>query len=616
MNSPQAAENASSDGKTSLPQGRESFFDAQARNRRATWRMSVVCSLGATLLGVPLALIITPLIYGITLIVADLLSLFTTLPSGFWDSANEVSRLGAVALGWLLQQKRADPELLASGAAVMLLPGILLSFSIWLTVYFMFRRSGTGGALLALDARQPNPADLKELQLTDVVEEMAIAAGLPAPVVMLIDTQSANAVALGSSPKSASIIVTRGLVDELTRDELQAVLAHLIASIGNGDLRIALRMTSVLEVCGFLVALINAPFGPQSRHTLKQIVGFLLRGKSNPGEAAAVANLLRRSADLDTDDIDTFFDPAAGRSRLRSIRNFIFFPIFFTNMAVKLLLWFFSSAVLGPSLAMLWRTRQYLADASAVQLTRNPQSLASALQKLNAAPGEIPGGDWASHLFLASPRQTSRDDSPTFNARQKQMLAQAWGATEGRNKPASTSADFAQISKQFSGTLQAALGGDPVAIERVRVLYQNVATADPALIAQFPNPDDLFAARRGDLAAVSRLRTFRPRPESRQNNENSSGKGSISSFVDFHPPLKRRLKRLARLGAQVDIGGTDPKEKTIVLVLSLLLGPFAIAAVALLLLLIVITTLASLTFTVIWLAVIHKLFTFIAPVHN
>ncbi len=103
-------------------------------------------------------------------------------------------------------------------------------------------------------------AELKELQLADVVQEMAIAAGLPAPRVMLIDSPGANAVVVGASSEDARIIVSRRLIDDLSREELEGVLAHLIASVANGDLRIAVRMTAVFEACGLLVAIINAPF--------------------------------------------------------------------------------------------------------------------------------------------------------------------------------------------------------------------------------------------------------------------------------------------------------------------------------------------------------------------
>ena len=105
---------------------------------------------------------------------------------------------------------------------------------------------------------------------------------------------------------------------------------------------------------------------------------------------------------------------------MRSIRNFLLFPIFFTNVAIQLSLWFFSSAVLAPSVALLWRTRRYLADASAVQMTRNPDGLAGALKKLNDDGGAIPGGGWAAHLFIVSPSHSDQtaSDRPTAQHRQ------------------------------------------------------------------------------------------------------------------------------------------------------------------------------------------------------
>jgi Zn-dependent protease with chaperone function len=127
------------------------------------------------------------------------------------------------------------------------------------------RRRGT---LASLNAREPNSGDLKELQLADAVQEMAIAAGLPAPKVMLIDSPGANAAAIGTSAEDAHLVLCRRLLDDLNRERLQALIGHLVSSVGNGDLRIAFTVTSVFETCGLIVTLINAPFGRQSRHTL------------------------------------------------------------------------------------------------------------------------------------------------------------------------------------------------------------------------------------------------------------------------------------------------------------------------------------------------------------
>jgi len=139
------------------------------------------------------------------------------------------------------------------------------------------------------------------------------------------------------------------------------------------------------------------------------------------------------------------------------------------------------------------------------------------------------------------------------------------------------------------------------------------------LAAQFPNPDDFFRARQGDTAAMLRLRAVRQGPASAAQTEGRSqtqtGEGSSISSVSmlgFHPSLKRRLKRLARMGAHVELAAIKSKAWIVVLVLSIIFAPLLLLLIALFLLLISIMTLASLTFLVIWLAVIHQVFMVLA----
>ena len=154
---------------------RESFFEAQSRNRRATWRLGVLCIAAVVVMGIPLALLVTPLVYAVGLFVADVVNLFWALPQAFWRQAAELAHFGFVALRALLDHQPAPPRALALGAAVLLAPGTILSLAVWVGMSALFRRAGVGGALLALNAREPNPAELKELQFADVVQEMAIA---------------------------------------------------------------------------------------------------------------------------------------------------------------------------------------------------------------------------------------------------------------------------------------------------------------------------------------------------------------------------------------------------------------------------------------------------------
>jgi len=577
-------------------------------------------------MGIPLALVVTPLIYAVILICADIVSFFQPVPPAFWTRADEVARFGMVAFNRVLNHQPADPQSLVIGAAVMLLPGMLLSISLWLGMNALLRNAGVGGALLALKAREPNPSDLKELRLSDVVQEMAIAAGIPAPRVMLIDAPGANAAAIGTSPADARIIVSRRLIDDLSRDELEGALAHLIASIGNGDLRIAFRVAAIFESCGLLVAMINSPFGSQSRRTLWRLLRYGLAGSSKDAgaqEADAVAEILSRSALMGTDDIDRLLSPGK-KSAFRSLLTFILFPIFMTNATIKMSLWFFSFSILGPSVALLWRTRQYLADASAVQLTRNPDGLASSLQKMSDDPGAIPGGDWASHLFIVAPGKAGSAESAMPSPREQQILAQAWAASaQPAGAPVAAAqppADFRAILPQVMALHRSAFMGDPQAAARIRALSQAAAALDPAIASMIPDPADLVAARNGDRAAMARLaaitRQFKaheqaqsPAPQ-RSGSEESSGLSSISSLSP-HPSLKRRLKRLDRMGAHAEIAATDRKAWMVGAVIGLIFAPFLLLIAAGLLFLIAIFTLTSLTFLVIWVAVLHKILTLI-----
>src|SRR5579864_3565219 len=218
-------------GRNFGPLNPETFFKAQKRNRRATWRMSALCTFAAFIMGIPLTLVLTPLLYAGTLVVAEVVNHFSPLPADFWRQANDLAKLGLRVADYVINQRGTlDPGELATGLALVLLPGMVVAFGLWFTMLALFRRGGVGGALASMNAREPNQADLKELQLADVAQEMAIAAGVTAPKLMLVDSPGANAAAIGTSATNARIVLSRRLLDALDRDQLQALLAHLIGS--------------------------------------------------------------------------------------------------------------------------------------------------------------------------------------------------------------------------------------------------------------------------------------------------------------------------------------------------------------------------------------------------
>jgi hypothetical protein len=362
----------------------------------------------------------------------------------------------------------------------------------------------------------------------------------------------------------------------------------------------------------------NSPFGPRSRHILWRVIRYGLSRKNvcdaSSQEAAAVADLLTRGAGLETDDIDNLMGTASSKkSFLRSIRNFLLLPIFFTNLAIRLSLWFFSLALLGPCVSLLWRARIYLADASAVQLTRNPDGLAEALRKLNSQRGPIPGGQWASHLFLVSPAGSDRMNDDTVRSPQQERLMHIWAASQpGGASLSAASADSGSFTKEFALVSGAAIAGDQNALARITAFRQAAASAFGIPVDQMPNLADIAAARRGDSAAARHLMEFARKyggaEEARSDSHGASKADDSNVFISPHPSLKRRLKRLDRMGAHVALGTDDRKSWIIFAVLLLMLSPFALAAATLLVLLVSVMTMASLVFLTIWLALIHQVF--------
>jgi len=196
-----------------------------------------------------------------------------------------------------------------------------------------------------------NTGDLKQRRLLNVVEEMAIASGIPAPPVYILTGEPGiNAFAAGFTPRDAVIGVTQGLIDHLSREQLQGVIAHEFSHIFNGDMRLNIRLMGVLN--GILI------IGLTGYYILRVTRG---RGKNAGGILVLAIGLM-----------------VIG-----------FAGIFFGGL-IK---------------AAVSRQREYLADASAVQFTRNPDGIAGALKRIGGlgygSIVENPVAPEISHAFFA-----------------------------------------------------------------------------------------------------------------------------------------------------------------------------------------------------------------------
>lgn len=229
---------------------------------------------------------------------------------------------------------------------------VLVTLITALFQYLMYKNQGGSYVAESLGAtvatRESN--NLKKAQLYNLVEEIAIASGLPMPAVYVLPAPAINAFAAGLTPNNAAIAVTEGALKSLSRDELQGVIAHEFGHIKNGDMRIGLQLAAMIS--GFFVLL----------YLSFRVLDFsrFQRDENNKGNATALIAIILL---------------AAG-----------------------------SLAWLGGTLlkSLVSRQREYLADASAVQFTRNPDGLIGALLKIkHESSHEMPKyGKPFEHLYF------------------------------------------------------------------------------------------------------------------------------------------------------------------------------------------------------------------------
>ncbi len=209
-----------------------------------------------------------------------------------------------------------------------------------------------GGQLIPRNTEEPN-----QRKLLNVVDEMAIASGTPAPPVYLLANEPGiNAFAAGFSPRDAVLGITQGAIEQLSRDQLQGVIAHEFSHIFNGDMRLNIRLMGALN--GILILGILGYY-------LMYSTSFSGRRRGNDNGGAGILAL-----------------------------------------AVGLMVIGYAGTFFGGLIkAAVSRQREYLADASAVQFTRNPDGIAGALKRIGALEaGSIvrnPGAPEVSHAFFA-----------------------------------------------------------------------------------------------------------------------------------------------------------------------------------------------------------------------
>jgi len=232
------------------------------------------------------------------------------------------------------------------------------------------------GSQVILESAGARPADARDVVLLDVVREISLAAGLPEPRVYVIEDGSQNAFATGRDPSNASLAVTRGLLRRLDREELQGVIGHEMGHVRNLDTRYALYVAVLVG----LVALVTDGFLRAIVETWRQGGFFWTGGDDARGAVASfVSGIL----------VGLFLLVVAAILRVAA-------PLF--SLLVQ---------------AAVSREREFLADATSVELTRNPRGLERALAKIAGDRDELEAANRGTqHLWFRNPTKAGSDRRP------------------------------------------------------------------------------------------------------------------------------------------------------------------------------------------------------------
>ena len=429
----------------------------------------------------------------------------------------------AVALTWLVffrdgpSQTGLVQALLQVPGRVYLTTSMVCGLTILAGSLYRILELAEGGEKVArlLGGRKVDPesADKLERRLLNIVEEMALAAATPLPAVYVLDSENdINAFAAGWTPHDAAVGVSRGALRLLTRDELQGVLAHEFGHVLNGDMRLNTLMAGVLH--GLLVV---------------ALVGDWMVGRN-------------RTRHL--------WSSAAGDSTSRGITGLVSLGITVLGLAIVLLgyLGVFFGRLIQAAVS---RQRELLADASAVQFTRNPDGIGRALRKIGGTQPQGSLSDWHvtpfSHLFFNGGQGGFFSRLTATHPPLRQRIDAIYG---GQLMPFITvvlneEPDFSASSQTDASLPQAALAGQitDVRSSLATPLQQAMTSEDgaSALILALLLAEPATAARQAQLATLDTQRASLVEELARSVSGRSSGSVGRLALLDLAMPTLKQL---------------------------------------------------------------------------
>jgi Zn-dependent protease with chaperone function len=338
----------------------------------------------------------------------------------------------------------------------------------------------------------PDSLDPTERRLLNVVEEMALASGVPVPPVFLLNKeQGINAFAAGFSPSDAVIGVTRGCAEQLSRDQLQGVIAHEFSHILNGDMRLNLRLIGVLHGI-LLLGLVG-----------RELMYWAGRGGGSSRRGGGVMYLLL--------------------------------------IGLALLVLGFLGSFFGNFIkAAVSRQREFLADAAAVQFTRNPGGLAGALKRIGAAVFgsrlNSPHAAEASHMYFSQGVRELFATHPPLANRIRRLDPQ-WDGKFPRPRPADMAAAVAADEAAGLVAAGSSVYDLPVEVAAVRRAAEQVG-----------NPGEIHRQYAAELVAAM------PRPVVDAAREPYGARAVIyATLLDRNEAIRANQMRALERYAQKDL---------------------------------------------------------------
>ena len=340
-------------------------------------------------LALVVATLMAPLLYCLVALVLDVINVVVPMP----DFMQWLGQL----IDPLFSDAPVSAELLVRISVLAAIPGLVLMAVAALAL----RRVLTTSPLFdqgELPGRAPDRTVLAEQRLANVVEEMAIAANIAPPRVLIVPG-GVNAVACGRDATHVSLLVGEMLVTKLNREQMQGAMAHLVAAIAGGDMKIGLRAALTLALFGLIARVIaSASDRDEFRQTLKLWRVFVAPTSRNTAELLReIADPFGHTAPATATAAKQAVREARDGNRL-TWREWALMPLMGPVMLSGFLGGLVSQFMLSPLISLAWRQRKYMADAAAVRLTRDPDALAGALAAIAGQPAGV--APWAAHLAV------------------------------------------------------------------------------------------------------------------------------------------------------------------------------------------------------------------------